>query len=170
MVEHIGVGTVEARGLVRAVEVDEEVVTGGGFSHAVVEVDDHLVVAVHEVDLEAFHAHVGIVLADMFHVLVDGGIAHPKHDAHIALGAIVHQFLDVDFGHHLEKVSLFVDGPAFVQNDIFDAVLRGEVDVVLIGIVVDARREVDAIDVPGVPPVPSHLARLDPRDITNTVG
>ncbi len=102
VVEHIGVGAVEACGLVCTVEVDEEVVFGSSLGHTIVEVDNHLVVAVHKVDLEAFHAHVGIVLADMFHVLVDGGITHPKHNAHITLGTIVHQFLDVDFGHYLE--------------------------------------------------------------------
>ena len=71
-------------------EVHEKMIFGGHGSHTVVEVDNHLVVAVHEVDLEAFHAHVGIVLAHMLHVLVDGGIAHPKHDAHVALGAVVY--------------------------------------------------------------------------------
>ena len=46
----------------------------------------------------------------------------------------------------------------------------GEVDVVFIGFVVDSRLEVHAVEVPGVPPVPGHLAGFDPRDVLHARG
>ena len=92
MVQYVGIGAVQSSGLVGAVEVDEKMVFGCGFSHAVVEVDNHLIVAVHKVDLEAFHAHFGIVLAHAFHVFVHGGMTGPEHEAHIALGTVFDKF------------------------------------------------------------------------------
>ena len=79
MVEHIGIGAVQSRGFVGTVEIDEKMVFGGGRGHAVVEIDNHLIVAVHKVDFEAFYAHFGIVLAYVFHVFVHGGVTGPKH-------------------------------------------------------------------------------------------
>ena len=55
-VESVGVGAVEARGLESPVEVDKEMIFGAHGGGAVVEIGDKLVVAVHEVDFEAFDA------------------------------------------------------------------------------------------------------------------
>ena len=95
---------------------------GSHFSHAVVKLHHLLVVAVHEVDLEAFHAHLRIVLAHVFHILVDGGVTSPEDNAYVTFLAIIHQLLKVDLRHYLEQVGLFVDCPALVQDDVFDAV------------------------------------------------
>ena len=51
-----------------------------------------------------------------------------------------------------------------------EAVARREVDVVLVGLRVDPGLEVDAVDVVGVPPVPGHLAGLDPRRVGDPRG
>ena len=170
IIQHIRIGAAQSCGFVGSVEVDKQVVFGGHGRHTVVEVDNLLVIAIHKVDLEAFHAHLGIMLAHMLHVLVDGGIAGPKHDAHVTFSAIVDQLLQIDLRHHLEEIGLLVHRPTFVQNHIFDAISRGEVDVIFIGIVVDASLERHAVDVPVVPPVPGHLAGLDPAEIFYAAG
>ena len=62
------------------------------------------------------------------------------------------------------------DSPAFIEDDIFDAMLLGEVDVVLVGVVVDAGAEVHPVEVPSVPPVPSDFSRLHPAEILRWIG
>ena len=78
--------------------------------------------------------------------------------------------LEVDAGDDVEEVVAPQSGPALVENDIFDAVARGEVDVVEIGLRVDTGLKVNAIELQVVPPVPSHLARPDPRRVGNARG
>ena len=92
-IEHVGVGAAQSGRLVSSVEVDKQVVFGGHGCHAVIEIDHLLVVAVHEIDLETFDTQVGIVLAYKFHVLVDGGIASPKHQSHVTFLGVLHQRL-----------------------------------------------------------------------------
>ena len=151
-------------------EVEEEVVFGGSGSHAIIEIDHFLVVTVHEVHLEAFHTHRGELLTKLIHIGIDGGIASPKYKAYVTLATIVNEFFQVDFRHHLTQVGFLVDGPSFVKNDVFNAVLRGKIDVVLISVIVDAALEIDTIDVPIVPPVPGDLAGLDPGDVVDAAG
>ena len=150
--------------------VEEQAVFGGRFREAVGEIGDLLVVAVEEIDLEALDAHLRVVFADAFEVAFRGIETGPEDDAHAAFLAVGDQFGQVDRGNDLEKVGLFVHGPAFVEDDVFDAVVGGEVDVVFIGFVVDSRLEVHAVEVPGVPPVPGHLAGFDPRNVLHARG
>ena len=48
--------------------------------------------------------------------------------------------------------------------------LLGEVDVVLVGVVVDAGAEVHSVEVPVVPPIPGNLSRPDPAPVGLRVG
>ena len=89
---------------------------------AMVKVGHYLVVAVHEVYLEALDAHFAIVLAHTLHVAVESIVAGPEYNANIAFCGILYQHGQVDFRHHLEQVGLLVDSPALVKNDIFNAV------------------------------------------------
>ena len=149
-------------------EVDEEVVLGCHVGHAIIKVNHFLVVTIHEIDFEAFDSHLGVMLADPLHVVVDGGIAGPENQTHVTFLAVGHQLGQVDLGYHLEQVGFLVNSPAFVQDDIFDAVSAGKVDVVFIGLCVDTCLEVYTIDVPSVPPIPCHLAGFDPADVIDT--
>ena len=125
-VEHVGIGALDSRGLVVAVHVEEQAVFGGRFREAVGEIGDLLVVAVEEIDLEALDAHLRVVFADAFEVAFRGIETGPEDDAHAAFLAVGDQFGQVDRGNDLEKVGLFVHGPAFVEDDVFDAVVGGE--------------------------------------------
>ena len=129
-----------------------------------------LIVPVQEVHLEALHAHVGIMLHHLLHVSGEGPIARPKDDVHLFLLAIIYQLLQVNLRNHLQHVSLQVHRPTLVEDHVANAMLRRKVDVIFIGIVVDARTEIDTTQVPVVPPVPSHLARLDPVDLLHPGG
>ena len=143
---------------------------GADFGGAVQEIDHPLVVTIHEIDLETLDAHVGIMFHDAFHVALEGVVARPEDDAHIALAAIFDQFFQVDLRHYLHQVCLFVHGPSLVEDHVFDPVLRGEPDIILIGFVVDARLEIDVVEVPCIPPLPGHFSGFDPRGVGDLRG
>ena len=143
-------------------EVEKQVIAGRCGGRTLQESHHLLVVAVHEVDLEALDAHLAVGLAHLLHVAVEGHIARPEHEPHALLLGIVAQRGQVDFGHHLKQVGLLVHGPSLVENHILDAVAGGKVDIVLVGLVVDTCLEVHALQVPGIPPVPGHFAGFHP--------
>ena len=155
----------QARRLVGAVEVDQHLVLGTHLRAGGVEVDHILVVAVHEIDLEALDAHAGIVDEDILHVAVDGPVAGPEDEADVLFLGVGAELIEVDLGNDLHQVGLLVDRPALVQDDILDAVCRREIDVILVGGVIDAGLEVHAVEVPVIPPVPGDLAGLHPAPV-----
>ena len=169
-VEHIGISSVESCGLESTVEVDQQVILGTHIGGTLVELGDNLVVAIHEINLEALDAHLAVVLAHMLHIAVESVIARPKYQPHVACLGILHQHRQVDFRHHLEEVGLTVHCPTFVKNDIFNAVSGGEINIILIRIVIDACFEVHAGEVPVIPPVPRHLAGFNPTEVLYLAG
>ena len=98
-------------------------------------------------------------------VFINCLVASPEDESHILGFRIGEEFLKIYLRHDLEEVRFLVDGPALVEDDVFDAVFGGEIDVVLISLVVDSRLEINAVEVPVVPPVPSHLSGLDPAPV-----
>ena len=161
-VQDIGIGPGESRGLEGAVEVDELVVFGGRFGCSAVEVDDFLVVPVHEVDLPPSDSHLGIMAADGVHILFEGGVSGPEDETDPLGSGIAGKLREIDFRNDLHQVGLFVDGPSLVEDHVFHTAFGGEIDVILIGFGIDAGLEVYAGEVPGVPPVPGDLAGADP--------
>ena len=137
----------------------------GGLGGTAVELHHRLVVPVHEIHLEPLNSHLGIHLARALHILVGGQVARPEDEPHVLAGGVLAKHGQVDLRHHLEEVRLLVDRPALVQNHIFYPVLGGEIYIIFIGVVVDAGAEVDAVEVPGIPPVPGHLSGPDPAEI-----
>ena len=169
-VEHIGISSVESCGLESTVEVDQQVILGTHVGGTLVELSDNLVVAIHEINLEALDAYLAVVLAHMLHIAVEGVVACPQNQPHIPCLGILHQHGQVDVRHHLEEVGLTVHCPTFVEDDILNAVLGGEINIILVGIVVDACFEVHAGEVPVIPPVPCHLAGLNPAKVLYLAG
>ena len=104
-------------------EVDDEVVLGTHLGGAAVEVDGQLVVAIHEINLEAFDAHLAIMLADVLHIAVKGIVACPEDDADVALFGIVDEHGQVYLGYYLEEVGLPIYRPALVEDDVLYAIL-----------------------------------------------
>ena len=151
-------------------EVYHQVVLGGCLGYILVELHDKLVIAVHEIDLEALDTHFRIVLEHTLDVLINGLIASPEDESHILGFSVGEEFLEVYLRHDLEEVRLLVDSPALVEDDVLDAVLGGEIDVVFVSLVIDSGLEINTVDVPVVPPVPSHLSGLDPAPIGVLVG
>ena len=87
----------------------------------------------------------------------------PQDDAHALVGRVAHQCREVDGDGGVEQV--FGIAPSLVDDDVFKTVGRREVYVVSIGFGVHPGREVHPREIPVVPPVPSHFARLDPRRV-----
>ena len=170
VVEQVGVGAVEAGGGVEAVIVEEEVVLGSLLADAVGHLDARLVITVEEVNLEALDAHGGVLLASLLELVIKHVEHRPKDNVDALLLSVGDELLEVQFGDDGEHVAALGVVPALVEDNIFDAVLGSEVDVILIGRHVDAGLEGYALEVPGVPPVPRHFAGLDPRRVADAVG
>ena len=82
-VDDVGPGAHDAGGLEGAVEVDHELIAGGGLGGTAVEVHHRLVVAVHEVHLEALHAHLRVLAAGALHVAFERPVAGPEDEADV---------------------------------------------------------------------------------------
>ena len=168
VVYHVGVCARQAGGLVCAVEVDQQAVSCCRARNIVAEAHHAAVVAVHEVDLESLDAHLREVAAYPLDVAVERPVTRPEYDAHAALRGVVDEHSEIYFWHYLPEIGSTLDAPTLVEDYILDARPCCEVYIIFICIVVDSRAEVDAVDAPCVPPVPSHLARFDPRYIVQT--
>ena len=162
VIDDIGISTLQTCGFMNTMEVEHDLVFCTRSGSSVKELRDLLIVTIHKVHLETFDAHICIVLNHILHIAVEGFITGPEHQTHIFRFRIRGKLFQIDFRNYLHQVSLLVYSPTFVKDDIFDAMFGGKIDVILIGIVVDAGMEIHAVDIPIVPPIPSHLARFDP--------
>ena len=169
VVDDIGEGAVQARGRVEAVIIEGEMIPGTHFGNAIGHFGCSLVVAVEEIDLEASDAHSRILSASLFKLVVEHIEDGPKHQSHITLGSILDEFLQIERRDNRQHITCSRLVPTFVEHHELDAMSRRKVDVIAIGIHVDARLEGHTCEVPIVPPVPGHLACLDPRGVADAV-
>ena len=149
-------------------EVEDHVILGAKLRRLISKAHHLLIVPIQEIHFKALHTHVGIVLHHLLHIPGEGPVARPENDVHVLLLAIIHQFLQVDLRDHLQHIIHY--GPTSIEDHVADAMLRREVDVIFIGIVVDTRTEIDTAQITGIPPLPGHLARLDPVDLLHPGG
>ena len=162
VVEHIGECPIQAGRRIKAVIVEEELIAGTMLGDALCHFHCRLVVAVEEVDLKAFHTHVGILAAGLVEMFVEHVEHRPKHDANTLFLSVADEARQVDGGDRIHDVALRGVIPTLVEHDVLQTELGSKVNVVLIGLGVDAGLEADAAQVPVVPPVPSHFAGLNP--------
>ncbi len=92
----------------------------------------------------------------------------PENNSDLFLSRMSQQFRHVDVGVDGEDIAELI--PPFVQNDIFEAIFGGEIDVIFVGGSIEAGLEIDVIEVERVPPVPGYLARLDPACFLQLFG
>ena len=114
--DDIRVSYFETSRLERAMEVDQQVVTGTLFCHPFVVVDHPLVTMVHEVYFQAFHTHIGIMLDDI-EMLLHREPREPQENTHTALTTIVHQLSDIYLIACYEWITHILT-PSFVQQNI----------------------------------------------------
>ncbi len=92
----------------------------------------------------------------------------PKDDTHVFLFRVRSQFLHIYFRNDFQDISKLV--PAFIQNDVLEAIFRGEVNVILICLGINSSLEIHTVNVVEVPPVPRDFSRLDPRSVLQLRG
>ena len=170
IIDDVRVRTVESDRLERTVEINQKSVFSRGLGGTPEEINHILVVTIHKIYLEALDSHLGVILADVLHIPVESIVAGPKDEAYVVRFGIFTKHREIDLRDDLHQIGFLVDSPAFIEDDIFDAMLLGEVDVVLVGVVVDAGAEVHSVEVPSVPPVPSDFSRLHPAEILRWIG
>ena len=149
--------------------IEGEVILGTFLGDTIGHFDGSLVVAVEEIDLEACDAHGRILLASFVELVIKHIEDGPKHQFHIALGCISDEFLETECRDHRQHIAHSRLVPTFVEHHKLDTVSRCKIDVITIGFHIDARLERHSCQVPIVPPVPCHLAGLDPRSVANAV-
>ena len=141
--------------------VDEHLVLRAGHRELFEEVRDLCVGAIHEVYLEALRAELREVLCDLLLLAVHLGPRHPQDDADALLVGVVDEVGNVDLRAVLPDVEL--RAPALVEDHVFNAGLRGEIDEAHIRL---GRAALGiALVVEGVPPVPRDLAGLNPGEV-----
>ena len=108
--------------------------------------------------------------AYLLHLAVKSIIPRPQYQPHSTLLGIPYQHRQIYLFHHLEQIRFHVHSPSFVQYHIFNPVLRGKINIVLIRLVVNSRLEIHTLQVPVVPPVPRHLAGFNPTQVSHLSG
>ena len=144
-------------------EVNHHIIFGSLLYHSLIEVHHPLVATVHEVYLHARYTPLGITLEEV-HVVLYSEPRQPQNESHVAALAVSHEFGDVDGVDGIERVARRAC-PSLVKDDVRYAELGGEVDVILVRVVVDASLEIHAPNHLMVPPVPAHLTRLYPAAV-----
>ena len=160
----------ESGRLVCAVEIHHKPVSCSCFCRPPVEVHHRLVVPVHEVYLEAFYSHFGVMATHFLHVPVEGKIACPENKSHIFPCSVVREPFQVYFRYHLHQIGFPVHSPSFVKDDIFYPVFCRKVYVMSVSFVVDSSLEVHPAQIPVVPPFPCDFSRLHPAEVCFRVG
>ena len=130
-----------------------------------IEVDQRLIIALHEINLDAFDSPFFKLIERGLELIVERFPYNPQDDANILLSGIGGEFFHIDFWNYVQHVPQLV--PAFIQDDVLQSIFRSEVDVIFVGLRVDAGFEIHAVDVVGIPPVPSHLAGPNPRSVVH---
>ena len=167
-VHQVRIGSLQAERF-HAVQVQQEVVAGGAGGNLFDGLHGGLVVAVEEVNLEAFDAQ--LLVVGEVGLGVAGGVPPgcPEDDAYPFLVAVGDEFGQIDVGVEVFG-QRFGCAPSVVDDDVFQFMLGGEIYVSLVRRGVHACLEVDSAQVAGVPPVPCHLAGLDPRRVVDAAG
>ena len=131
-IENVGISSFHACRLKHSVIVDEHLLFGAHGGELPEEIDALGVVAIHKVDLEALGPEFGEVFGDALLFADDLGPCHPEDDADAPVLGVPDEVFDVNFGIVLPDVEFLA--PTLVKNHIFNAVLRGEIDVILIAL------------------------------------
>ena len=134
--------------------------------HSLVEVYHPLVGMVHEIDLHRRDAPFRISLEDGVEVVVNRQPGYPEHDFYADAVAVADQLPDVQVRVSMEGIRRG-HRPSFIQEDVFDTELRGEIGIILIRGQVATGLEVHigTVGRGAVPPFPGELAGVDPAGI-----
>ena len=176
--EFVGIGAVEPRGFRRSVELHEELVLRGLAQDLLLDADHLLIVAVHEVDHHAPHAPPFEEVERLVDPRIERLPVDPQVDAHPLRSGVVADGLHVERLHGARYVGrrrgeleahVPVRVPRLlgiaVDRVVFDPAAGGEVDVVLVGHEVAARKEGRVGHRAAVPPRKGGLAGPDPRGV-----
>ncbi len=163
--DHVGPGFGKAGRLRAAVEIDQQVVgrrNPGGPGH---EFDHLLVVAVQHVHHESLDAQFGVIITDLLDIAAERPEAGPEQDADMLFAGVFDHAAQVQPLNHLVEVGLLARRPPFSQNHILEAVFRRKINVVFVGLRIDARPEIHAVEQARTPPVPQCAARQHPAEV-----
>ena len=143
--------------------VDDEMALRGSCGDSLDRFDGVLVVAVHEVDLEALRAKSREVVELCLGVVLQHGPSHPQDHVHVPARRVRHDFLHVDGGVDQAHVVPYL--PTGVDERVRQAEVGREVDERKVRLGVGTRLERAGRKPFGAPPVPGRDTGLDPREV-----
>ena len=167
-VEYVRIRATKTRWLVDTVIEDDELPIRRIHRRVLQKLLEQLVIAIHEIDLEALCAHRGVAVEHTqplfsVHQLRPCG---PQYDIDALLPCVSDDTRNVHFVARFIEVELL--RPPLIHDDVGDAIRCREVDILLVRLKVAARLESGNVCNPeSVPPVPRNLSRLHPRGIGN---
>ncbi len=176
--QFVGKSAAQTRGLERAVKLNEQLMPRRRLQYFLLNVDHFLVVAIHKIDHHALDAPLLELRESLFQLPIERVPMHPHVDAHATLFSVVAHLLHIQRRDGAGHVGVFAHGPvarrvahvprkaAVADNGmVLNAVVGAEVDVVFVGLKVDARREGRIGRDVAVPPVEGRFTRFQPRKI-----
>ena len=105
------------------------------------------------------------MLAYALDIVIKGVITRPEDNADALCLGVVENSLQIYLRNNIEQVVLILCSPTLVEDDILHTILCCKVDIRLICSGIYARLEIHIGKTPMVPPLPSNLARCNPRGI-----
>ena len=151
------------RGLLCAVEIHQHLAFCGFAADFVIVIDQELIVALHEINLDAFDTPLFVLIESGDKLIVQRFPNQPQDNSNIFLLPVSGQLRDVQIGNHFQCIAQLV--PALIENNVGNPVLGREVNVILVSLCIDTGFEVNPVDVVCVPPIPGDLAGLDPGGV-----
>ena len=121
--------------------IEQQFVFGSFFGNTVNHFHSGLVITVEKIYLESFDAHISIFFTSSFQLLVQYVKYRPQHDTYTFVFPVCYQFGQVNSRNGSKHISALGIVPALVHYDVFQSVTGSKVDIIFIGVHVDACTE-----------------------------
>ena len=135
-------------------EVHKEMMAGSLGDHTLIETVHPLVCTVHKVYLHALDAPL-LIGGKKVEMLLYGQPRQPQDNAHAAALSVGNEFLQAQVGLAVERIA-GVDGPSFIEQDVFKAIFGSKVNEMRISVVIIAGLEMNIRTIGNctIPPLP----------------
>ena len=157
-VDNIRESPIQTGRLINAVQIQCQMIFSCRLGNPINHFNASLVVPVQKIYFKPTDAHCRIFLAGFFQLIVQYIEYRPKDQVNPFTFSISDQFFQIQFRNDCQHITTLRIIPTFIQHNIANLVFCGKVDVVLIGIHINAGLKVDIPDSPVVPPIPSDFS------------
>ena len=136
-------------------EVDDKMMLCSLLYGTLIPINHPLILTVHEINLGAGNAPFFVCIEYLIKVAFNAYPRKPEYNSYALLFTVSYTFMKVEIGICLKWLKC-IFGPAFVHDNILDAIFGCKIYVVLVSLCVTTRFEVNIGTIYGlvIPPVP----------------